>query len=80
MRRESKYLVIVLDREGFTMSESEVETLKEAKARAKYKLTDDWARSCESTHENLGTHKVEIRNQDDECVWDKFYEKESDDE
>lgn len=49
------------------------DTKKEAIDRAKYMLSDDWASRGEITHSNLGTFKVEVRNSESVCVWDKFY-------
>lgn len=70
---EAKYQVLLLDKDGYHITNPfEADTLKAAKERAKYLLSDEWATTAETTHETLGTKKVEIRNQAGECVWDDF--------
>lgn len=68
----AEYSVVLLDSDGCETVNDLVETLPAAKARAKYLLSDDFARSIESTHETQGTAKVEIRNASGECLWDAF--------
>lgn len=63
--------ILLLDNEGFTISDEMCETVLIAKKRASYMLTDEWAITCETSHADLNTHKVECRV-NGECVWDKF--------
>lgn len=73
--KTGKYLVVLLDKDGCHTSEREADNLKQAKKEADYLLSDDFAKSCETTHEALGTHKVEVRlASNGECVRDYFYE------
>lgn len=67
--------VILLDKNGYEITREERESIKDAKDRAKYLISDAYAKSAETTHENLGTDKVEIRV-NGECIYDWFYEKE----
>lgn len=68
------YGVILKDHRGSHISDwYEADNLKDAKERANYLLSDEWAIDAETTHEALGTNKVEILNKNGECVWDKFY-------
>ena len=74
-RCESKYFVVLLDREGYELGSREAMNLKDAKQEAAVLLDERWATSAETTHESLGTYKVEVRlDSTGECVWDKFYE------
>lgn len=66
----ARYRVVLLDNQGFEVGEKEADTLKEAKGKARYMLSDEYARNTESTHDR--THKVEVRNADGECVFDAF--------
>jgi len=65
-----KYRIVLLDEDGYVLGESEAETLSKGRERARYMLSDEYARATESTHEH--THKVEVRNQAGQCVWDSF--------
>ena len=67
------FRIVLLDKEGYTIHDNNVDTFGEAKELAKYYLTDDWAIECETTHEELDTHKVEIRNHYEVLLWDIFY-------
>jgi len=68
------YRVILLDEEGCHICDNDVcNSLQSAKGIAKYLLSDEHAQLLESSHEDLGTHKVEVRNEQGECVWDEFY-------
>ena len=62
--------VVLLDDKGFTITSQEnCCTIKEAKERARYYISDSYA-SLEE-HAKLGTDKVEIRV-NGECLWDCF--------
>lgn len=63
--------VVLLDRDGFTITEQECETIKEAKERARYYISDSYERSAETTHATLMTEKAEVRV-NGECLWDVF--------
>lgn len=63
----------LLDKDGYTITEMECETKKEAKERCLYYLSDKYSLYNETTHERLQTEKVELLI-NNECVWDKFYE------
>lgn len=64
--------VVLLDNKGFVITDQDgCETVREAKDRAKYYISDSYATACETTHERLGTEKVEIRV-NGECLWDCF--------
>lgn len=67
-----KIELVLLDFDGFEMSRDEYEFVKDAKERGKYMLSEAYAKICESTHQNMRTHKVEVRV-NGECVWDEFY-------
>lgn len=67
------YVIFLKDRDGFEITSDLAPNMKEAKKHAKYLLSPDYARSCETTHENLGTRKVEIcETESGDCVWDAF--------
>lgn len=66
------YRVNLLDKDGFEIATDECETLAEAKQRAKYMLSDNYAANNETTHQDLGTQKAEILKNGLECVWDAF--------
>jgi hypothetical protein len=69
------YIVCLLDGDGYPIKKIEdIEGLMEAKTQARYLLSDDWAYLSETTHERLDTHKVEILDEDGDCIWDKFRE------
>lgn len=65
------YTIVLLDHDGFDVGSSEAENLKEAKKRARYLISDDYARNTESTHDQ--TQKVEVRDEAGDCVWDLFH-------
>lgn len=66
-----KIIARLLDSNGYTITEMDCETKKEAKERCKYYLSDAYTKSAETTHENLGTEKAEVLI-DGECEWDSF--------
>lgn len=72
MSQENKYRVTLLDTDGYEISESQADSLKEAKATMAYMLTDEYARGAETTHETMGTQKAEVRNTKGECILDGF--------
>lgn len=72
MSQESKYRVVLLDTDGYEISERPADNLKEAKATMAYMLSDQYAEVAETTHETMGTHKVEVRNAKGECILDDF--------
>ena len=64
--------VVLLDDKGFVItSQEDCETMKEAMERARYYISDSYAINCETTHEKMGTDKVEIRV-NGECLKDIF--------
>lgn len=66
------YTAVLLDSDGCETVSNELETMKDAKARAKYLLSDAFAAAIESNHADLNTRKVEVLDQSGECVWDEF--------
>lgn len=64
------YNVILRDSKGYEISSREAEGLKKAKESAKYLASEDYARVCESSHETMDSSRVEVVNDDGECVWD----------
>ena len=67
-----EYITLLLDGDGFEIGSGPLVTnLKDAKGHAKYLLTDEYARAAETTHEAMGTAKVEVRV-NGECIWDAF--------
>ena len=77
MKCEAKYRVVLLEKDGSEISDRPADNLREAKCEAKYMLSDECARWCETSHASLRTYKAEIRSQkngrDHECVLDFFY-------
>ncbi len=73
MKQESKYRAVLLDRDGCDISERPAENLKQAGELMRYMLSDQYAEAAKTTHEKMGTHKVEVRNASEECVLDDFY-------
>jgi len=73
MNLEAKYRVVLLDADGYEIGERSADNLKAAKAEMSYMLSDQYANVAETTHETLGTHKVEARNSKGECILDHFY-------
>lgn len=68
------YTITLLDVDYYEVSSAEVEGQVSAKDRAKYMLTEEYARNIGTTHAALATHKVELRKEGEkECLWDKFY-------
>ncbi|VFU17526.1 hypothetical protein [Methylocella tundrae] len=71
----SHFNVVLLDANGYDLSSDLVEGLTPAKERAKYLLSDVYARHCATTHRALNTYKAEVRPEDSsECLYDFFRE------
>lgn len=69
----AQYNVVLVDMGGFDIAADLVDGLNMAKARARYFLTDEYARHIGTTHEALDTCKAEVRKEgSDECFWDVF--------
>jgi hypothetical protein len=66
---EKVYSVRLLDNEGEVIMASLQETLKDAKKRARYLLSDAYPFAAGTSHEDLQTSKVEIWKCG-ECVFD----------
>lgn len=62
----SPYRVVVVGPEGDYLSDSEEETLREAKSLARARLT------CHDEYLNAGAIKAEVFNARGECVFDVF--------
>lgn len=69
----AEYQVVVKDADGYDISNDLVEGLKAAKERAKYFVTDDYARFVGTTHQALGTSHAEVQDaRTGECLHDFF--------
>ncbi|MFC3058550.1 hypothetical protein [Paenirhodobacter populi] len=69
----AEYTVILKDRDGFDICTALVDGLPAAKARARYLLSDEHAAMIGTTHDDLGTYKVEVQsNASGVCLWDAF--------
>lgn len=69
----AEYDVVLKDRDGCDICTDLVDGLPAAKARAKYLLSDEHAALIGSTHDTLGTHKVEVQaTRTGKCLWDAF--------
>ena len=72
----SEYDVVLKDNFGCDITTDLVEGLPDAKKRATYFLSDAYAKTIGTTHETLGTHKVEIQaTRTAVCIWDAFLKK-----
>lgn len=67
---QPKYRVVLLDTNRFELDDFYAETLKDAKSKARYLCSEEYAARCETTHADMNTQKAEIRDQFDACVWD----------
>lgn len=68
-----KYCISLIDKEGYAISEDRKNNISEAKKQAKYLLSDAYAQNISTTHLDLGTYKVEIKeSKTNECIWDAF--------
>ena len=65
------YDVVLLDVDGFEVATAVEQKAPAAMARAKYMLSDAYARALETTHAALGTAKVEVRRGSD-VLYDLF--------
>lgn len=69
----AEYNVVLKGHDGCDICADLVDGLPAAKTRAKYLLSDEHAAVIGSTHDLLGTYKVEIQaNRTGECLWDAF--------
>lgn len=73
MGQETKYRVVLIDAEGYEIGERPADNLREARAEMRYMLSDQYAKVAETTHETMGTCKVEVQNARGECILDEFY-------
>ena len=65
------YTVILKDVDGYEVTRTSEDNLKQARESARYFLTDTYAARLGTTHNDLNTHKVEVCK-NGECVWDAF--------
>ena len=56
MNQESKYRIVLLDKNGYDIGERFAENLKEAKQVMAYMFSDAYAKVTEITHEKTGTY------------------------
>lgn len=68
--RADKYQVVLLDHEGNELGARPAANLVVAKQEMAYLFSDAFARAVGSTHQALGTTKVEVRDAEGECVLD----------
>lgn len=69
----SEYDVVLKDRDGYDICTDLIDGLDAAKARAKYLLSDDHAKVIGTSHDALGTYKVEVQaTRTGACLWDAF--------
>jgi hypothetical protein len=71
---EHNYIITLLAIDGCEIAQRYDETLREAKKIAKYLISEDFARSCESTGAAMSFHKVEICNRAGDCLFDQFFQ------
>jgi hypothetical protein len=69
--RAASIVARLSDCDGYSITEEEHATRREAKERCKYLLSDSYAESAETSHEALGTYGVEVLV-NGECVWEKL--------
>ena len=65
------YHVTLKDAEGYDIAKDYVDGLPQAKERARYLLSDKYARSVETTVADLGAVKAEVAL-GNVCLWDVF--------
>lgn len=69
----SEYDVVLKDRDGCDICTDLIDGLVAAKARAKYLLSDEHAKQIGTSHNDLGTFKVEVQaTPTGACLWDAF--------
>lgn len=69
----SEYDVVLIDRDGCDICADLIDGLVAARARAKYLLSEDYAKQIGSTHDTLGTYKAEVQaTRTGACLWDAF--------
>lgn len=65
------YTIKLKDKDGYVIEQRTEEGRKAADETARYLISDEFARrGAESTHEALGTDRVEVSNSADEIVFD----------
>lgn len=72
MNHENKYSIVLLDEDNYEISAYHANSLKDAKKIMEYMLSEKYAKSAETNHKAMGTHKAEVRNVNNECILDKF--------
>jgi hypothetical protein len=71
MARQREYQVVLLNVDECELTSRPVfGSLKEAKDTARYLASDAYANVAESTHENMQSSRVEVRDEAGEIVWD----------
>lgn len=68
--RADRYQVVLLDRDGSELGARPAANLIAAKQEMTYLLSKAFARDVGSTHQALGTAKVEVRDAEGECLLD----------
>jgi hypothetical protein len=67
------YTVHLLDADGNEITTCDRDTRVEAKERARYYLSDRYAKYVEGSHADWQTKKVEVRKNGIDCIWDAFH-------
>ena len=69
----AEYQVVIKSADGCDISSDIVEGVKAAKERAKYFISNDYARAMGTTHQTLGTYCAEVQDTcTGECLFDFF--------
>ncbi len=69
----SEYDVVLKDRDGCDICTDLIDGLPAAKAHAKYLLSEEYAKHIGTSHDVLGTYKVEVQaTRTGGCLWDAF--------
>lgn len=69
----SEFYIVLKDKDGFEICSDVVEGKAAAKQRARYMLSPNHAAMIGTSHEDLGTFKVEVQAMGSgECLWDAF--------
>jgi hypothetical protein len=66
------YTIELKDINDEVITSWERDTQKDALAAARYMLTDDFAKTVESTHELMQTDRAEVYNEKREIIFDRF--------
>ena len=69
------FTIRLFDRKDHELMRRDADTLPAAKRVAKQMLSEAYLEGGETTHAKLGTHKVEIRDELGDVVWDRFYKR-----